>query len=80
MANNLELTWYGKDEPIKNETRLLIENVALSNTALAPDTENMLIRGDNLLTLKALVKRFKRWLFHQGKTHQRFFTYIGTEI
>ena len=33
MANKLELTWYGKDEPIRVEPRLLIENTALSNTA-----------------------------------------------
>ena len=33
MANKLELTWYGKDEPILVEPRLLIENAALSNTA-----------------------------------------------
>ena len=32
MANKLELTWYGKDEPIRVEPRLLIENTALSNT------------------------------------------------
>lgn len=54
MANKLELTWYGKDEPIRIEPRLLIENAALSNTAADPDTENMLIHGDNLLALKAL--------------------------
>ena len=58
MPNKLELTWYGKDEPILVEPRLLIENAALSNTALAPDTENMLIHGDNLLALKALEKKF----------------------
>jgi len=58
VANKLELAWYGKDEPIKVEPRLLIENAALSNTALAPDTENMLIHGDNLLALKALEKKF----------------------
>lgn len=58
MANKLELTWYGKDEPIRIEPRLLIENTALSNTADAPDTENMLIHGDNLLALKALENRF----------------------
>ena len=40
MANKLELTWYGKDEPILVEPRLLIENAALSNTAADPDTEN----------------------------------------
>ena len=53
MANKLELTWYGKDEPIRVEPRLLIENAALSNTAADPDTENMLIHGDNLPALKA---------------------------
>lgn len=58
MANKLELTWYGKDEPIKVEPRLLIENAELSNTAMDPDTENMLIHGDNLLALKALEKKF----------------------
>ena len=58
MANKLELTWYGKDEPIRVEPRLLIENAALSNTAADPDTENMLIHGDNLLALKALEKKF----------------------
>lgn len=58
MANKLELTWYGKDTPIRVEPRLLIENAALSNTAADPDTENMLIHGDNLLTLKALEKKF----------------------
>lgn len=42
MANKLELTWYGKDEPIRVEPRLLIENTALSNTAADPDTQNML--------------------------------------
>lgn len=58
MANKLELTWYGKDEPIRIEPRLLIENAALSNTAADPDTENMIIHGDNLLALKALETRF----------------------
>ena len=58
MANKLELTWYGKDEPIRIEPRLLIENATLSNTASDPDTENMLIHGDNLLALKALENRF----------------------
>ena len=56
MANKLELTWYGKDEPIRIEPRLLIENTVLSNTATDPDTENMIIHGDNLLALKALEK------------------------
>lgn len=58
MANKLELTWYGKDEPILVEPRLLIENAALSNTAADPHTENMLIHGDNLLTLKALESKY----------------------
>lgn len=58
MANKLELTWYGKDEPIRVEPRLLIDNAALSNTASDPDTQNMLIHGDNLLALKALESKY----------------------
>ena len=58
MANKLELTWYGKDKPIAVEPRLLIENAALSNCANDPETENMLIHGDNLLALKALEGKY----------------------
>lgn len=58
MANRLELTWYGKDEPIYVEPRLLIENTELSNVGIDSNTENMLIHGDNLLALKALEKDF----------------------
>lgn len=58
MANKLELTWYGKDEPIRVEPRLLIEDTALSNIAADPDTQNMLIHGDNLPALKALESKF----------------------
>ena len=54
MANKLELTWVGKDEEIKLEPRILIENPTLSNIEEDKDTENMLIHGDNLLALKAL--------------------------
>lgn len=58
MANRLELTWYGKEEPIRVEPRLLIENIELSNISEDSDTENMLIHGDNLLALKALEKDY----------------------
>lgn len=58
MANKLELTWYGKDEPIRIEPRILIENADLSNCSGEQDTENMLIHGDNLLALKALENKF----------------------
>lgn len=58
MANKLELTWFGKDQPMKIEPRLLIENTSLSNCAGDPDTENMLIHGDNLLALKALERKY----------------------
>ena len=58
MANKLELTWYGKDEPIRVEPRLLIENTELSNTTTDLETQNMLIHGDNLLALKALESKY----------------------
>lgn len=54
MATKLELTWYGKEERVAIEPRILIENKELSNIEHDVDTENMLIHGDNLLALKAL--------------------------
>ena len=56
MGNRLELTWYGKEESIKVEPRLLIHNE--KNDYGETDTGNMLIHGDNLLVLKALEKNF----------------------
>lgn len=58
VANKLELTWVGKDEPLRIEPRILIENTKFSNTAAEPDTQNMLIHGDNLLALKALESKY----------------------
>ena len=57
MAQNknlqkLELTWIGKGEEPKIEPRILIENPEYSYGD--PNTENMIIHGDNLLALKAL--------------------------
>ena len=58
MADKLELNWVGKDKPIKIEPRLLIENTSLSNCTNDPETENMIIHGDNLLALKALESKY----------------------
>ena len=58
MTNKLELTWYGKAEPIIVEPRILIESATMSNNFAEPDTDNMLIHGDNLLALKALESKF----------------------
>lgn len=56
MANKkqqkLELTWIGKGEEPTLEPRILIENPEYSYGD--PNTENLLIHGDNLLALKAL--------------------------
>ncbi|MFA6082073.1 MAG: site-specific DNA-methyltransferase [Patescibacteria group bacterium] len=66
MTNNkqkLELTWIGKNNPeydIANiEPRILEENPELSNCANDPNTENMIIHGDNLLALKALLPEYE---------------------
>jgi adenine-specific DNA-methyltransferase len=59
MANRkqkLELTWIGKDEELKLEPRILIENPDKSYGD--PNSKNMLIHGDNLLALKALEQDF----------------------
>ena len=56
----LELTWIGKDERPRLEPRILIEDESLSHHAVGQKDgdifENMLIKGDNLLALKALEK------------------------
>ena len=52
----LELTWVGKYEEEKLEPRILIEDKSKSYGD--PDTENMLIHGDNLIALKALETKF----------------------
>lgn len=52
----LELTWVGKYEEERLEPRILIEDKSKSYGD--PDTENMLIHGDNLLALKALERDY----------------------
>lgn len=59
----LELTWIGKDKRPKLEPRILLENPEMSYHANQRVTENdifdnRLIRGDNLLALKALEQEF----------------------
>ena len=56
MANKLELTWYGKENRVIVEPRLLLEDRKLSNCPEGEACDNMLIHGDNLLALKALEK------------------------
>ena len=61
----LELTWVGKYEEEKLEPRILIEDKSKSYGD--PNTENMLIHGDNLLALKALEDKYTGSdLFLQG--------------
>ena len=48
MSKKLELTWFGKEDVIEVEPRLLIENPELSNTTQDPNTENMIIHGDKV--------------------------------
>ncbi len=52
----LELSWIGKDEELKLEPRILIEDPKKSYGD--QKAENMLICGDNLLSLKALEQDF----------------------
>jgi len=52
----LELTWIGKGEEPKLEPRILIENPDYSYGD--PNSENILIHGDNLLALKALEQEY----------------------
>jgi len=66
MDKKLELTWYGKDEKIEVEPRILLEEKQKSFRQDPPPTlienvtsfDNLLIHGDNLLALKALEHDF----------------------
>jgi Adenine specific DNA methylase Mod len=52
----LELTWIGKGNEPAVEPRILLHDA--SKDYGDPDTDNMLIHGDNLLALKALEQEF----------------------
>ena len=52
QLQKLELTWIGKGDEPKLEPRILIEDPSKSYGD--PNSENILIHGDNLLALKAL--------------------------
>jgi len=54
--NRLELNWVGKYDQVRHEPRVLVEDK--SNSYGDPNSENMLIYGDNLLALKALEQDF----------------------
>ena len=56
MKQKLELTWAGKDEPLKVEPRILLYDEGKSYGK--QDTGNLLIHGDNLLALKALEAKY----------------------
>ena len=58
MVNKLELTWLCKEMEIKIEPRILIEDKEISNCTNDPNTENMIVHGDNLLALKALESKY----------------------
>ena len=57
MVNQrLELTWIGKGDDPAVEPRILMHDP--SKDYGDPNTENMLIHGDNLLALKALEQQY----------------------
>lgn len=55
-TGRLELTWVGKYEEKAIEPRILLEDVSKSYGD--PESENMLIHGDNLIALQALQQDF----------------------
>ena len=55
-TGRLELTWVGKYEEKSLEPRILLEDVSKSYGD--PSSENMLIHGDNLIALQALLQDY----------------------
>lgn len=62
-TTRLELTWIGKNERPRLEPRILIEEPSKSHLATKRGKrdifDNLLVRGDNLLALKALESEFQ---------------------
>jgi len=62
--SKLELKWYGKENEISVEPRILVEDSSLSNNDKIDGytnnqtLDNILVHGDNLLALKALEQDF----------------------
>ena len=71
QKQKLELTWIGKNNSeydIANiEPRILEENPDLSYGD--PKTENMIIHGDNLLALKALLPEYEGQFTKRTNSH-----------
>lgn len=66
MSKKLELMWLGKEKPFLPEPRLLVEDTTKSYSNDSASllsgesiTDNMLIHGDNLLALKALMPLYQ---------------------
>ena len=57
-TGKLELTWVGKYDEVVVEPRILIEDPSKSYGD--PNSENMLIHGDNLIALQALQQELRR--------------------
>ena len=55
-TGRLELTWVGKYDEKSLEPRILLEDVSKSYGD--PSSENMLIHGDNLIALQALLQDY----------------------
>ncbi|WP_083717840.1 site-specific DNA-methyltransferase [Vibrio lentus] len=61
IKQKLELTWIGKSKKIRLEPRILLEDKSLSytnNKLTNENAQNLLIKGDNLLSLKSLEHEF----------------------
>ena len=55
--NKLELKWIGKLEKTNIEPRVLISD---KNKSIQPeDSDNLLIKGDNLISLHSIKKKFE---------------------
>ena len=77
MSQKLELTWCGKDKPIKPEPRILIKDDQNSNLGKDGTAENLLIHGDNILALKALMKKTQKKL---KQINYRIFHYLEQKL
>ena len=70
MANKLELTWFGKDEPMHIEPRLLIENVELSYAELLVCAVGKKISRINVICPRIYISN-RNYRLHSMQPHAR---------
>lgn len=70
------LEWIGKDKVINHHQKVPFKVLEEQYTYNAEKSENMIIRGDNLEALKALLPKYEGTLFYQTNIKRHFLSSV----